>query len=258
MLMREKPSCGCHQGACGHPSTLAATKTAPPSGGAVAWSWSHAPAARSSSQASAWSRMRSACSVAAGWLRGVRPSGSSAVAEAAVGVAVGGDGGADRRGVAAAEQPLEAAEVEDAAVGREELLGVIEIGHGRYRSSAVLNGTDTGPWDYGVHVPRVPRPAAGVPVGPDRRRRGDRRPARRLLGPDLAGGPRRVRGRARHRPVTGDRRAGQRVRGRALPPRRGRRGARAAAVASCATCASASRRCARELAERLPGRPRPA
>ena len=40
-------------------------------------------------------RIRSACSVAAGWVPGARPSGSRAVAEAAVGVAVGGDGVAD-------------------------------------------------------------------------------------------------------------------------------------------------------------------
>ena len=129
MLMSEKPSSVCHHGARGQPSTLAATKIAPPSAGAAAWSWSQARVATSSSQASAWSRIRSACSMAAGWVPGVRPSGSSAVAEAAVGVAVGEHGGAHRLGVAAAEEALEAAAVEDAAAGREELLGVIDIGH---------------------------------------------------------------------------------------------------------------------------------
>ena len=49
--------------------------------------------------------------------------GLEPVAEAAVGVAVGGDGVAHGRGVAAAEEPLEAAAVEDAALGREEVLG---------------------------------------------------------------------------------------------------------------------------------------
>ena len=63
----------------------------------------------------------------------------------------------------------------------------------------------------------------------DRRRTGAG-PARRLLRPDLAGRPRRVRGRARHRPGAGEPGGRRGLRRRALPPRRGRRRARPAAL----------------------------
>ena len=73
-----RPSCGCHHGACGQPSTLGSTDAAPPSAGAVRSSQSQAPAARPASQASASCSVCSARATAAGWLAGVRPSGSSA------------------------------------------------------------------------------------------------------------------------------------------------------------------------------------
>ena len=90
--------------------------------------------------------------------------GLEPVAEAAVGVAVGGDGVAHGRGVAAAEQPLEAAAVEDAALGREELLGEIEIGHAHDPTSPVLNGTDTaaGPSPGGPNPCRAARGGRGT------------------------------------------------------------------------------------------------
>ena len=108
-----------------------ATKVAPPSGGAVASSQSHAPAT-------------SALVPCVGLVedpqrlldRGGLAVGRAAVrlerlAEAAVGVAVGGDGGADGLGVAAEAEPLEAAQVEDAGAGREEMVGCVEIWHAR-------------------------------------------------------------------------------------------------------------------------------
>ena len=51
------------------------------------------------------------------------------VAEPAVGVAEGGDRVADRPGVAAGEEPLEAAAVEDAGVTGDELGRRVEVGH---------------------------------------------------------------------------------------------------------------------------------
>ena len=87
------------------------------------------------------------------------------MAEAAVGVAVGGDGVADGPRVAAEEQALEAATVEDAAAGREELVGGVERGHPAIEprpGGRVLNGTDMPRWDYWGYVPRARRPAAGL------------------------------------------------------------------------------------------------
>jgi hypothetical protein len=49
------------------------------------------------------------------------------VAEAAVGVAERGDGGAHRARLAVAEEPLEAAAVEDAPVRGQEALGGVEV-----------------------------------------------------------------------------------------------------------------------------------
>ena len=60
------PCSGTHQGACGQPATVSSTKVAPPPAAALRWSQSHAPPISSPSQASASSRMRTACSVAAG------------------------------------------------------------------------------------------------------------------------------------------------------------------------------------------------
>ena len=47
-----RPSCGCHHGACGQPSTLGSTDAAPPSAGEVRSSQSQAPVARNRCAAS--------------------------------------------------------------------------------------------------------------------------------------------------------------------------------------------------------------
>jgi len=54
--------------------------------------------------------------------------GLQRVTEAAVGVAVGGDGVADRPGVTVAERALELPPLEHAGVGGQELLGSLHVG----------------------------------------------------------------------------------------------------------------------------------
>ena len=58
---------------------------------------------------------------------GAAAVGLQRVAEPAVGVAVGGNGVADRAGVAAAEQALESAPLEHAGAGGEELLRRFDV-----------------------------------------------------------------------------------------------------------------------------------
>ena len=67
-----------HQGACGPCDRVGKTNVAPPSAGATVASQSIAARTSGSSHASARSMIRSAISTAAGWLAGVRRSGSSA------------------------------------------------------------------------------------------------------------------------------------------------------------------------------------
>ena len=76
--MTEAPGWTSHHGARGQPSIDGSTNTVPPSGGSVRSSQSHARVTSASSQAPASSSVRRANDTVAGWLPGLRQSGSSA------------------------------------------------------------------------------------------------------------------------------------------------------------------------------------
>ena len=129
VLISEKPSAGCHHGACGQPSTLCVDEDGAALGGRGGLELVAGAAGELLVPGVGLVEDPQRLLGGGGLGAGRAAVGLEPVAEAAVGVAVGGDGVAHGRGVAAAEQALEAAAVEDAALGREELLGVIEIGH---------------------------------------------------------------------------------------------------------------------------------
>ena len=121
------PGSGTHQGACGQRSTLASTNTTPPPAGAVASSQAHAPATSSSSHTSVSCRIRRASSAAAGWLSRGSPVRLERVAEAAVRIAVRGDGVAHGLRRTAFEKPLVAAAIDHAGVRGQELDGLADV-----------------------------------------------------------------------------------------------------------------------------------
>ena len=251
---------GCHHGACGQPSTFGATKTAPPSArrgrlraGRRRRRRGRRPRRRPGRGSAAPARWRRAGCAACG--RRARARCRSRRRRCGRRRPRRGPARRRRRGRAARS-----------GGGRGRGRGPRGSGgqrrdqaSPRHRTGAVLNGTDTAQWDYGGHVPRARRPAAGLPVGAGRPTTG-RAPVLPDACSDLiwqAGRGAFVAGPG-HRPVRpSPRRAAACSSARASAPARAapRSGCR---CPSCATSASDLDALDRALAERLPARPRAA